>query len=420
MPALRPVAPFLATVLAWAALPADAEAGWRARAKALEAQATEVQADTVQPDTLQPEQEAPAEVTGLLHFHGGVLDGEPVAAVLVEDGLAVEGRPALVLSQDQLTSAVEAGSLDQSQIRWLKPSAGQLPPNPHATTDFTAYTLQPGELKVGLLSVGVGVLPNVQVTTMPLVYYAGLPNISAKINAIQVGPLNLAVQGSRYWLRQESFRSAYTGVGAIASLRVVKAWSVHGGFNYAGLSAKGIPDVCALSSLLTETCDDWNVGDPQPVSSSGSAFGIEGNDIYGEVLWVRAATDVRFNRRDSIILQAASVPFARLQVNEQIELPDIAQLDEVLAFDGRVPLTTMYMLSAAWQMAWKNVHLRVGVGTSSLPLAWLTQTTELSVRFGGKDRVERGRQYRAWRRNRRDLARGVDEEQGTDGLAGLN
>ena len=141
-------------------------------------------------------------------------------------------------------------------------------------------------------------------------------------------------------------------------------------------------------------------------------FGIEGNDIYGEVLWVRAATDIRFNRRDSIILQAATVPFARLQVNEQIDLPDIAQLDEVLAFDGKVPLSTMYMLSAAYQIAWKNVHLRIGGGTSTLPMAWLTQTTELSVRFGGKDRIERGRQNRNWRRNRRDNERGLDEGSG--------
>lgn len=392
----------IAAAFCWGA-PGDAEAGWRARAKVLEAQAA-IEGDQ--------RQELRQDALALAPERGG---DELVAAVFVEDGMAVEGRPALVLSQEQLQSAVAAGTLDQSQVRWLRPRASELPPNPHATTDFTAYTLQPGELKVGLLSVGVGVLPNVQVTAMPALYLAGLPNISAKVNAIQVGPLNLAVTGSRHWLRQETFRAAYTGVGAMASLRVVQAWSVHGGFSYAGLSAKGVPDLCSLSPLLTDieniesTCETITGLDPQPISTSGSAFGLEGNDIYGEVMWVRAATDIRFNRRDSIILQASAVPFARLQVDDAIEVPDIAQLDTVLAFDGKVPLGTMYMISAAWQMAWKNMHLRVGAGTSSLPMAWLTQTTELSMRFGGKDRWLRAKQQRTWRRNRRHLSSGLDE-----------
>jgi hypothetical protein len=392
----------LTATVCWGGLVPIAEAGWRTRAAELSSQAAQ------ESERRQATREALAVVE--------VPDaGAPVAAVLVEDGLAVEGRPALILSQVQIDSAVEAGSLDSSQIRWLKPRASALPPNPHATTDFTAYTLQPGELKVGLLSVAVGVLPNVQVSAMPVLFYAGLPNFRAKVNAIQVGPLNVAVTGNRHWLSQETFEAAYTGVGAMASLRVVNAWSIHGGFSYAGLSAKGAPDLCSLSPLLTDAasleglCQEVTGLDPQPVSSAGSPFGLEGNDLYGEIMWVRAATDLRFNRRDSIILQASAVPFARLQVSDAIDVPDIAQLDEVLAFDGRVPLGTMYMASASYQMAFKNMHLRVGVGTSSLPLAWLTQTTELSMRFGGKDRWERGKQQRTWRRNRRHMDRGLDE-----------
>jgi hypothetical protein len=177
-----------------------------------------------------------------------------------------------------------------------------------------------------------------------------------------------------------------------------------------------VPDICALSPLLTDVdtvasaCESIAGTDPQPISASGSAFGLEGNDIYGEVMWLRAATDVRFNRRDSIILQASAVPFARLQVSSEIELPDIAELDEVLSFDGKVPMSAMYMASIAYQLAWKNVHLRVGAGTSTVPFAWLTQTTELSVRFGGQDRWQRGKQQRNWRQNRREVRRGTDEQ----------
>jgi len=321
--------------------PGTADAGWRARAEELEAQAQLEQLERAA-ETQQAAGGSAAAWRAQKPFGSADL----VAAVMMEEGLAVEGRPALILSREQLASAVETGSLDGAQVRWLKPKASVLPPNPHATTDFTAYTLQPGELKVGLLSVAAGVLPNVQLSTMPIIYYAGLPNISAKVNAIQVGPLNLAVTADRYWLRQETFRSSYTGVGGVASLRILPAWSLHGGFSYAGLAAKGAPDLCALSPLLTDACVEI-IDEPDALEGSGSAFSLAGNDIYGEVMWVRAATDIRFNRRDSFIIQAAAVPFARLQVDSDMELPDIAKLDEVLAFDGRVPLSSMYVVSGA-------------------------------------------------------------------------
>jgi hypothetical protein len=392
------VLPLALAPLCWS-LPVDAEAGWRARAQGFEAQAQQVAERREQQRAMERRDQAaaPADAQGSLE---------------AGQGLQVEGRPALVLSRDQLASAQDMGVVNETQIRWLEPKASALPPNPQATTDFTAYTLEPGELKVGLLSVGVGVLPNIQITSMPALYYAGLPNLSAKVNALHVGPLDIAITGNRTWLSQPGFESAITGGGAIASLRIAPAWSIHGGVSYVGLSAKGTPDLCSISPLLTDNVDIGLCDEPrsEPVAvESGSAFGIDGNDLYGELMMVRAATDIRFNRRDSIILQASAVPFARVQLNEDIEVPDIAQLDQVLSFDGKVPVSAAYMASIAYQMAWKNVHLRVGVGTSSLPLAWLTQTTELSMHFGGKDNWQRAKQKRAWRQNRRAAKHGVHD-----------
>ncbi len=411
---LRNAATLLAASLCWG-VPVDADAGWRARAEALQAEAAEVQ-EQRQSGQQALESESPVSV-------GQVPSPRPrtlVAREAIEagEGLQVPGYAPLVLSDDQIEGARDAGVVNEDQLRWLRPRASALPPNPHATTDFTAYTLQPGELKIGLAGVGVGVLPNIQATTIPALLYTGLPNFNFKVNALRAGPLNLAVTGSRTWLNQESFRSAHTGAGAVASLRIVPAWSVHGGVSWAGLSAKGVPDLCALSPLLTDganlegVCQQVSASDPQPVTTSGSSFGFEGNDLFGEIMWVRAATDIRLNRRDSIILQASAVPYARVQLADEVEVPEIALLNEVLAYDGRVPLDTMYMVSAAYQVAWKNVHLRVGVGTSSLPLAWLTQTTELSVHFGGKDNRQRSKQQRTWRRNRRHLGRGLDGVEG--------
>ena len=51
---------------------------------------------------------------------------------------------------------------------------------------------------------------------------------------------------------------------------------------------------------------------------------------------------------------------------------------------GSVPLGYDAMVSASWELSiGKRVDLRAGLGWSSLPGAWLLQSTDLSVRLGG-------------------------------------
>jgi hypothetical protein len=304
--------------------------------------------------------------------------------------------------------AQDPGLLSREEISGLKPRLWKLPPNPKATTDFTAYTLESGEFKIGLLSVAGGVLDNFQLSTTPWLWAIGLPNLNVKIDAIRQGPLDVGLQGGRFWLHQDDFRASYTSVGAIVSLSVLRGWGVHASVTYAGIAAQGNPDICQLSRFITSA--DCTDASSDQGAGEGSSRGVSGNVVYGEILSVRAATDIRLNRRDSIILQASTIDWARAQVAEGVDVPDIAQLNEVLSFDGPVPLSESYTASAAWQFAWKNAHLRVGWGVSSIPYAFLTQCTELSVRFGGKSRLERTRQKEAWRKNRK--APGADEPRG--------
>ncbi len=311
------------------------------------------------------------------------------------------------LSLDDLQVAEEMDTLDMKGLRMLRPKAARLPPNPQVTTDFTAYTLEPGAVKVGLLSMGVGLLPNTQISTMPMLYYASIPNGNLKVDAVRFGPLDIAISGSRYWLHQDTFRSSLTTVATVASLTISDHWGLHMGLSYSGIAARGSLDTCNISALLTSAeCDESSTDDSSTNSDSGSPLGLEGNDVYGELMGVRLATDIRLNRRDSIILQASAIPYAALQVADDVELPDIAELDEALSFDGWVPISETYTASIAFQMAWKNVHFRVGVGYPFNRYLWLTQTMELSVRFGGKSRRERSRQQKAWRKNRRDIREG--------------
>jgi hypothetical protein len=191
----------------------------------------------------------------------------------------------------------------------------------------------------------------------------------------------------------------------------LKYWGVHAGLTYAGIAAQGQPDICALSSFIQDAeCSDTGASSGTHASSPLSA---EGNDIYGEVITMRAATDIRFNRRDSLILQGSAVSWARVHKDPTVTIPHIAELDKVLSYQGSVPLDESYTASIAWQFAWKNAHLRLGWGVSVIPYAFLTQAAELSIRFGGHARGEQARRYKTWQRNREAVQGSQDADNPT-------
>ena len=118
---------------------------------------------------------------------------------------------------------------------------------------------------------------------------------------------------------------------------------------------------------------------------------------------MNVATDVRFNRRDSLLLQASATVWARV-VERGFEAPPILGLDEAFNLNSGTtsPIAETYTASASWQFSWRRVDLRVGAGISNVPGAWLLQSTDLSYRFGGKTRTTERRMKRTWKRNKSD------------------
>lgn len=338
---------------------------------------------------------------------------DPLAA-----GIGVQGRLPLVLSRDQVKGAEDVPALTLDTIRTLKPSATRLPPNPAATTDFTAYTLEAGQLKVGLLSVGLGLLDNVQVSTMPLLdlRYEGFTSLNGaiKISAVHQGPLHVAFSGSQVRLSYDELKATLSNVGGIATIQILPAWSIHGGATYTGLSLSGIAMLDDVAGMMGRTAS-------AKASDDGTEASAEEATELGRLVTVKAATDIRFNRRDSVILQGSFVPWADTLADGEVDLhgrgiglPDeyLADMESILSAEGRVPMSTFYTASIAYQLAWKNAHLRVGVGAPFHRLTWLNQTMELSVRFGGKSAMERSRQWQTWRHDKKAVKKGLPLDAG--------
>ena len=317
------------------------------------------------------------------------------------------------------TSEAEAlGRLTPNKIQFLKPKRSRLPQNPYGSTDFTAYSLEFGEWRMGLAGVTVGIAPRVQLGTVPVLDALGVYNATAKANFLRLGPLDLAAGGSYYTIPTNDFIGSWTAATGTMSLRIVQPWSLHVSGSYVDLKAKGSPLSGDLSSrILTEAAgDQLSQLDGAPVEAQEQAQAALDQaaaavDIRGRAVTVKVATDIRLNRRDSIVLQGSAMMWGELESDVGTNLPPILGLDEALDQDREetLPIEETYIASAAWQMQWKRLSLRVGAGVSSVPGAWLLQTTDLAWHFGGKTRASERRMRQAWRQDRRSLRRGTGD-----------
>jgi hypothetical protein len=334
--------------------------------------------------------EAPAEAAGEL-----TEVAEPGAEEALELGCADGSQ--LLADATILAQAEDLEPLTQEQVRWLKPKLARLPQNPRYHRSYAAYTLEPGEVQLGLTTT-VGVLPNVQLGSNLVLDGFGVYNGSLQINAVHAGPVDVALIGSRYQLIQDRYTGSFTGVGGVASVQILEPWSLHLGSDYYMLRSSGLVDLDAISPYLSGTVDD-------AVDQVSSQDGLNDLDIFASVTRVRAATDFRFNRRDSLVLQFSAFVYARLQTElpDLDFIPDIASIQEAVSYDGRVPVSETYITSLAWNMRWKRAELSLGAGLSSVPGAWLMQSTEFSYKLGGKTRIGEYRVRRTWRENKRDL-----------------
>ena len=320
--------------------------------------------------------------------------GDAAAQEDTDEQGETSGTPSAGLPDDQKSEALEMPSLSKAQHRWLEPKRSKLPQVPHAQTDFTAHTLEWGETKLGLASITIGALPRTQIGTIPLLDVLGLYNGHVKVKVVQTDRYALGLGTDLYMLQAGEMKAHSLGISMIQSIDVFDPWSVHLGVEWDRIKSSGIPDIEALPSVFTGGASNEDFQRSQKESEW---------DFHLQEITLSMATDYRFNRRDSLILQASAVFWSKVS-EVGYDVPPILGLDEVFNKDIGVsnPIAETYVASLAWQWSWRRTDLRVGVGTSNVPGAWLLQTFDLSYRFGGKTRSTERRMNKTWRRNKSD------------------
>lgn len=292
-----------------------------------------------------------------------------------------------------LTEAEPLPDVSPEMVKAVQPRAADRPGIARGQLDFTAYTLEWGEVRLGVADIGVGIFPRTQLGTIPLLDVVGVPNVSAKLNAVRVGGFDMAATGGWGALDDGSLRASYLGTGVVMSMQLAKPWSIHGGVSWLQLTAEGTPQLDAVALMLGQS-----TGVPIHNDIVGIAEGALALDSEVQTVTVRAATDVRLNRRDSIILQGEATIWSSL------DLPAFAE-GIVADEEGFIPVTDAYSASLAWQFSFRHLELRAGVGISSIPGAWLLNSVDLAYRFGGPTRSDEHKRLTTWKKNRRAVAK---------------
>jgi len=322
----------------------------------------------------------------------GEVESEPDGESSEEEDTSTEEG---ALPVDDQQEAQTMPDLSRAQHRWLEPSRTKLDPVPRGQTDYTAYTLEWGETKIGLASITIGALPRTQIGTVPMLDALGVMNGHIKVNILRAGPVDLGVGSNLYRLQVGDFVGSHTGGSLISSVQLLEPWSFHLGAHYAALQSSGVPDTTRLPSVLTAGTDP----DTFQASQDGNEMAW---NFHGQNIRLNLATDYRFNRRDSIVFQAGAIVWSN--IDKGFDAPPILGLDDAFARaeENTSPISESLVTSLAWQWTWRKIDLRVGLGWSSVPGAWLLQSTDLSYRFGGKTRSSERRMNRTWKRNKDD------------------
>ena len=326
-----------------------------------------------------------------------------------------------------VTEVLDEG-LTRSQEQFLKPKHHRLPQNPYGTTDFTAYTLEWGETRMGLVSLEYGLAPGLQLGSIPVLDAFGAFNMSAKVNisrgeraAFALGAnyvtLPLAQSYADLGLAQslglfgetagevlETTNAYFFGISAYLSYRVADPVTAHLRLNYVQARAEGQFSLLSLPSLIAPGLN-LGLGDPADGPQLVPA-------LTGETASFHVGLDYRLNRRDSILFRFRGPMYAGVRIGFDLDtyFPEaednfIASGDLALqgAYQSWVSPSSFYAASLGWQFQWRQWESRIGVGISAPGLAWTLQAFDIGYRFGGKTRRDERALRKAFKSNMRDL-----------------
>lgn len=263
--------------------------------------------------------------------------------------------------------------------------------DPEISTDYTAFTVDRGQWRMGLVNFDYGLTDEVQLRTSPAAWLLG-PNVAAKLRVAEFGPVQLSL-GSGIYSVNLARAAEEDSVDATFQLIPVEwkgSWTIRGRW---GLHFGTQHRVVKLSGGLTG--DD--IGDIMGSLTGDDAVGEQldqlGAGLYGDAqIWqhqTRFALDFQINRRGSVMLLSNNTFLLNGLVTAGASTTDAASgTTTEIGASARVSSTLDNLpsaVSANYQWSWPRFHLRVGLPlTPGNPLVF-TQIVNFYWVLGPKD-----------------------------------
>ena len=258
------------------------------------------------------------------------------------------------------------------------------PIDPSYETDFTAFTVPHKAVRLGVMAVDYGLTDDFQIGTSHLALVYGYYNVRAKANLLTLGPLDVGVAANPGVLDAGRFGKLDAAIVSVPitstfTWRIAKPFSLHTGFRWQLLDVRGTFAFDDLASSLAQF-----IGVQLPKDIKNSLEGVGG--LYGganlTLAQLRVGFDVRFNRRDSLIVQYRQYTALRGRFDLGYE-NEAQDLFAGAAVAVREPLAKEVdpSVTLSYQMSYEKFALRVGIPLSTpkaltqdyTPLFWVDQ-----------------------------------------------
>lgn len=248
--------------------------------------------------------------------------------------------------------------------------------------DYTAWTLAPGEVRLGLTRLDVGVLPFLEVGSHTGLDALGIYNGGVRIAPLHGGDVGVTLGADYAQMPLGAFSARHLRVDATASVQLDQL-GLHGTVAWTRLRTGGSPDPSQISPVLAGVLGV----DRDELSSLTEGQDL---DLVGRIDTPRLelAADLALAEHHAVVLQASMALTQSKDLGEQLAyvgevMPDSLGIARALDADFTASPEDSYVASIAWQGSWRNLQLRAGLGVSAAKYAWLLPSTELSWRFGG-------------------------------------
>jgi hypothetical protein len=262
----------------------------------------------------------------------------------------------------------------------------QLAPDPRRNVRESSHVLAQGEILLGSDGFAVGVLPALQLGTKPLLDAVGWVNGSAKVEAIRGDHLGLSVQGAGGGASWGEMSGRSVDLGSTLSLTPSPVLSLHAGPHFGVLSMEGVP-----TDPPTALAEWLPMAGLQAAAQASADTGLVPR-VYARHTDVRAAVELRLNRRDSVVLSGAASVWGQNGTDLLTDASGQEALDPRMAkavdWARSLGQTGNRRVALSYRVAFGNADVRVGAGLSDVAGAWIPDAIGADLRAFGEARQE--------------------------------